>query len=140
MWNWFTRGRASPAKSSENQALKGAPVHARMKTYSADTGYVYQYVYRGYRPMTEGGGMEHVFEASRGGGQRFHVRIHLLDPEVEQCIRALGRELIGAERYALVKMSLFAALDEFTDLAQFETPLAPNAGELEGHLRTLGRI
>jgi hypothetical protein len=140
MWKWFTRRRASQAKPSEDQALKGAPVHARMKTYSAETGYVYQYVYRGYRPMREGGGVEHVFEATRGRGQQFRIIVHLLDPEVAQCARAVGRDLIGGERYALVKMSLFTALDDFTELAQFEEPLTPSANQMERYLRVLGRI
>jgi hypothetical protein len=140
MWKWFTRGRASQDTPSENEPLKGAPPRARTKTYSADTGYVYQYVYRGYRPLSAVGGMEHVFEATRGRTQHFRVMIHLLDPEVAQCARAVGRDLIGGERYALVKMSLFSALDHFTELAQFEKPLTPSAEVMEDYLRVLGRI
>jgi hypothetical protein len=126
-----------PPKAPE---FKGAPPHARVKTYSAETGYVYQYVYRGYRRMNNDRGDEHVFAANRDRRGDFEVTIHLLDSELAECIRAIGRELIGAERYALVKMTLFAALDEFRDTSEFGKPLVPDAAAMEESLRELGRI
>jgi hypothetical protein len=140
MWKWFLRRRAVEQVGPEVLELKGAPAHARTKTYSAETGFVYQYVYRGYRRMSDDGGMEHVFEASRDRQEHFPVTVHLLDAEVARCTQVVGRDLIGAERYALVKMSLFEALDEFADLSAFEKPLMPEAVKMEEFLRTLGRI
>jgi hypothetical protein len=140
MWKWFRGRRAVKDSGPGGPELKGAPAHARTKTYSAESGFVYQYVYRGYRRMSDDLGMEHVFEASRDRQAHFPVTVHLLDAEVARCARAVGRELIGAERYALVKMSLFEALDEFADLPAFEKPLTPDAVKMEEFLRTLGRI
>ena len=108
MWNWLRRRRTKQQVSAMSTALKGAPLHARVKTHSAETGFVYQYVYRGYRRLSDDCGTEHVFEANRDRKQHFSVTIHLLDTEVEQCAGIIGRELIAAERYALVKMTLFA--------------------------------
>lgn len=127
-------------KSPKAPEFKGAPPHARVKTYSAETGYVYQYVYRGYRRMADGRGDEHVFAANRDRTGDFQVTIYLLDSELAECIGAIGRELIGAEHYALVKMTLFAALDEFRDTSDFQKPLIPDAAVMEEHLRALGRI
>lgn len=144
MWDWL-RGRRPTRQASFPEELKGAPAHARVKTYSAETGFVYQYVYRGNRRLTDGLGTEHVFEAHvfqarKGQPRRLQITVRLLDAEVEQCRRSIGRELIAAELYALVKMTLFAALDHFGDAAELETPLVPGAAEMQEHLRVLGRI
>jgi hypothetical protein len=140
MWKWLRRKQTVRNRPPADEALKGAPLRARLKTYSAETGFVYQYVYRGYRPMTEARGTEHVFEANRDRKQSFRVTVHLLDVEIGRCVRSVGRELIGAEQYALVKMSLFSAFNELTDIAQFSAPLVPGAAEMEGYLRALGRV
>lgn len=132
MWKW--------SRTEKQPELKGAPPHARVKTFSAETGYVYQYVYRGYRRAIDGLADEHSFTVNRDRKQDFAVTVHLLDSELAQCVRAIGRELIGAERYALVKMTLFAALDSVREITDFDTPLVPDAAAMEAHLRTLGRI
>ena len=46
--------------------LTGAPAVRRMKSYSAQSGYVYQYFYEGQRPFRSGGesGIEFVFTVS----------------------------------------------------------------------------
>ena len=52
---WF---RKKPAP------LAGRPAVRRQKTYSAQTGYVYQYFYEGYRPSSGERGTEYVFDVS----------------------------------------------------------------------------
>lgn len=141
MWNWLRRGgRQQQKPAPEEDKLKGAPAHARTKTFSAEAGFVYQYVYRGYRRMGDNRGTEYVFEANRDRKQTFEVKVQLLDAEVALCVDAIGRELINAERYALVKMTLFAALDRACELQEFQQALVPTAVEMDEHLRVLGRV
>jgi hypothetical protein len=140
VWNWLRR-RTNPRTKPTESDLKGAPNSPRTKTYSANTGYVYQYVYRGYRKISEGvSGTEYVFTATRDRVNNFSIRIRLLDSALAQCAGAAGRELLGAEHYALAKMTLFDVLDSAADLEELQKLLEPQGGKLEQHLRTLGRI
>src|ERR1039457_3896517 len=58
MWRNFFSKKPVP--------LSGAPAVRRLKTYSAQSGYVYQYFYEGQRPFPSGGesGLEFVFTVS----------------------------------------------------------------------------
>jgi len=137
MWRWFGRNK-KPEAGSEIEVLRGAPAHARTKTYSAETGFVYQYVYRGYRLLPDS--IEFVFEASRSRNQSLAINIRLCDSALAECARQVGRELLTNERYAIAKMTLFAAFDEYPDTAQLSVPLIPHAQDMERHLRVLGRV
>jgi hypothetical protein len=140
VWNWLRR-RTNPPEKPKDSDLKGTPPSPRTKTYSANTGYVYQYVYRGYRQISEPAfGTEYVFAATRDRRNTFPVTIRLLDSELATCAAKTGRELLNAEHYALAKMTLFNALDSIADLQQLQAPLVPEGTELEEHLRTLGRV
>jgi hypothetical protein len=86
----------------------------RLKTYSAQSGYVYQYCYEGQRPF------------QRSGRQRNGVCVqHVGRPENLASLQgrpatgrvawweaAHGRRLSATERYAIAKMALFQAFDE----------------------------
>ncbi len=133
IWNWFRATRAPETP------LKGAPAHTRTKTYSAETGYVYQYVFRGYRTLSGPGGTEFIFETSRDRKEHFDIVIRLLDTAVAECAERIGREILGAERYALAKMTLFWAFDGL-DPGRLTGVLAPDAGQMAAHLLALGRI
>ncbi len=52
--------------SRKPQPLSGAPAVRRQKTYSGQSGYVYQYYYEGHRPFQHGRekGTEFVFDVS----------------------------------------------------------------------------
>jgi hypothetical protein len=140
VWNWLRR-RTKPQAKPKQSDLKGAPSSPRTKTYSANTGYVYQYVYRGYREISEvGSGTEYVFSVTRDRKNSFPIKIRLLDSALASCAAGAGRELLKAEYYALAKMTLFDALDSVADENELQMPLAPQGTELEQHLRTLGRI
>ena len=78
--------------SKKPAALTGAPPVRRMKTYSAQSGYVYQYYYEGYRPFRSAGesGSEFVFtislfqafdDRSNPGLMRDAVRVRPADVE-----------------------------------------------------------
>src|SRR5215467_9910484 len=84
-----------------------------MKSYSAQSGYVYQYSYEGYRASeAHGGCVEFVFSASADRSTWRDLSVLIPDASVHHWEHAHGRELSSTERYAIAKMALFAAFDE----------------------------
>ena len=94
--------------------LVGAPAVRRQKTYSGQSGYVYQYLYEGYRPAGRdaGSGTEYVFDVSADRRTSFSVSVFISDSALRRWEQAHGRPLQGNERYAVAKMALFRAFDE----------------------------
>jgi hypothetical protein len=85
-----------------------------MKSYSAQSGYVYQYFYEGQRPFRSGGesGIEFVFTVS-AGRKTFHpVSVLVSEAALQTWEQAHAHPLSSTERYAISKMSLFQAFDE----------------------------
>lgn len=113
--------------------LQGAPAVRRLKSYSAATGFVYQYVYEGFRRRDSD--VEYVFAvtADRATYQRTPVR---LADGVLQAWAGAHRPLAGAEPFALAKLSLLAALDARApdDLG---LPVTPSLDEIAAHAATL---
>lgn len=100
---------------SRNAApLAGAPEIRRVKTFSAQSGYVYQYYFDGRRPFGRGveAGTEYVFQASADRKNLRAVSVLVGDAVLRLWERERGRELSAAERYAVAKMALFQAFDE----------------------------
>ncbi len=118
------------------QPLTGAPQIRRQKTYSAQSGYVYQYYYTGHRPFPEG--TEYVFEVSADRKQFFPVSVFLPAISLEPWQQTHGRELITAERYAIAKLSLFHAFDERPQPSLMRQHVHVRAADVEGVLATLG--
>jgi hypothetical protein len=85
-----------------------------MKTYSANSGYVYQYYFAGQRTANrEGrGGTEYVFQVSADRKTECAVSVFVEDSLVDGWVLANGRELRGPHRYAIAKIALRNALDE----------------------------
>jgi len=92
--------------------LTGAPTIRRQKTYSAQSGYVYQYFYEGQRPSSPDGGTEYVFDVSADRKTSAPVSVIISAEAVESWQREAGRTLSDTERYAIAKMALFQACDE----------------------------
>ena len=92
--------------------LTGAPAVRRQKTYSAQSGYVYQYFYEGQRPTSPDPGTEYVFDVSSDRKTSAPVSVFVSTEALENWQRETGRTLSGAERYAIAKMALFQAFDE----------------------------
>lgn len=94
--------------------LTGAPVRRRLKTYQAESGYVYQYVYLGKRE--EGSGARfleaYVFEASADRKTWFQTAILLRRSALSPWQAEQGRELAAPERYAVAKIALMRVMDE----------------------------
>lgn len=140
MWKWL-KSRTNPREKPVESALKGAPGVPRTKTYSAETGYVYQYVYRGYREFPDSpSGTDYIFSVSRDRKLVFPVTIRLLDAALSECAVVSGREILNVEQYALAKMALFEGFDRVDAEEEWRAPLTPNGSEMASHLRTLGRI
>ena len=112
-----------------------------MKTYSAQSGYVYQYFYEGHR------------DYRAGGERRRRVRLHRVVRSQERRTkrrcwsairrsargsRAHGRELSLTERYAVAKIALFQAFDERPDPAQMRDEVRVRNADVEGIIETLG--
>lgn len=102
----------------------------RVKSYSSETGYVYQYhffeVHRSRRGSLEGS--EYVYMVSADRKTAFPLKIFVRHDALREWTRQTGRELTGTEEYAVAKMRLFQAFDEIEALA---TPLAPGAAHPE---------
>ena len=133
MWTWLTRGEKRPPEAE----LKGAPAHPRKKTYSAETGYVYQYLYKGFRIATSG--VQFVFEATQGRAE-FQITVLLTNTALAECETVVGREILHQEHYAIVKMAIFAAFNRVADPSAFHWELAPDQDAILAHLKTLDRI
>lgn len=86
----------------------------RQKTYSGQSGYVYQYYYEGRRQARFGGdeGLEYVFSVSADRKTHFPVSVFLMEAAVAEWERRHDRPLHDNERYAVAKMALFQAFDE----------------------------
>lgn len=133
MLNWLF-GRSTPPP------LRGAPAVRREKSYSAQTGYVYQYYYEGYRPGEREGrpGQEYVFHVSSGRRQAFPLTVFLPQAVVAAWEQRHGRSLSPTEQYAAVKMTLFQAFDERGELGAATGDLEVDGAGLAAHLETLG--
>jgi hypothetical protein len=120
--------------------LAGAPAVRRMKTYSAQSGYVYQYFYEGHRPFDAGGerGTEFVFQISADRKSWTDLAVLVSAPAIESWERANARELTAAERYAIAKIALFQAFDERPGPAQMREAVRVRNADIDGIVETLG--
>ena len=119
--------------------LRGAPAVRRQKTYSAQTGFVYQYFYEGYRPSERGGraGNEYVFQVSSDRKSSFPLTVFLAGAAMEAWQQGHGRGLSLTEQYAAVKMALFQTFDEQAELGPANAEVEIDAAAIETLLTTL---
>jgi hypothetical protein len=92
--------------------LAGVPAVRRQKTYSAQSGYVYQYFYEGHRPSSAERGTEYVFDVSSDRKTSSPVSVVISDAAVATWQNESGRTLSATEQYAIAKMALFQVFDE----------------------------
>lgn len=111
--------------------LRGAPPVRRLKSHSAQSGYVYQYFYEGYQEQS--GITDYVFSASADRKTWFAIRVSLPASSIA------GRNLAGNERYAIAKMALFQAFDERPDPSTMREPVLIREPDATAILETLGR-
>ena len=91
----------------------------RVKSYSAATGYVYQYYFYEVEKARRGdaSGTEYVYMVSLDRKKVFPVKIFVVKNALEKWSARTGQELTGTEEYAVAKMRLFQAFDEIEGLA-----------------------
>ena len=126
--------------SKKEAALSGAPPVRRLKTYSAQSGYVYQYYYEGQRPFSAGGesGTEFVFSISADRKSWRPNRVLLADSAVAAWEAAHARELSATERYAIGKLALFQAFDERETPALMKDDVRVRHADVEVIVEMLG--
>ena len=119
--------------------LRGAPEVRREKTYSADTGYVYQYFYEGYREASRDSaeGIEFVFSVTADRKTRHPVSVFISNDSLAEWSLENSRELTHTEQYAIAKMGLFQAFDEQEELHRGGGDVRVTAGQVAEHCSTL---
>ena len=112
----------------------------RVKTHSAQTGYVYEYYFVGKRRTlpAEAPGTEFVFDVSADRKTRFAVSVFVTDEAVSGWTLSHGRSLTGPEQYAAAKLRLLRGFDDIADMLQAGRRLTLDAGELGELLSGLG--
>jgi hypothetical protein len=119
--------------------LTGAPPVRRLKTYSAQSGYVYQYSYEGYRPLTGSeSGVEFVFSISPDRKNWHPTSVRVGDAALADWEQAHERQLSSTERYAVAKMALFQAFDERAVPEQMKEPIRLRQADVDAIIETLG--
>ena len=111
----------------------------RIKAYSAESGYVYQYQFQDVHPAKQGGaaGNEYVYYVSADRKSMFPIRIFVRRDALDQWTKQTGRVLTGTEEYAVAKMRLFQALDEVEDFATKRPDLVVDGANLGALLERL---
>ncbi len=111
-----------------------------MKTYSAQSGYVYQYYYEGQRTFRAGGerGVEFVFRFSADRKTWDTVSVFSSDEAIAAWQAEHERQLSGAERYGISKMALFQAFDERSDPARMKNDVRLRPADIAAIAETLG--
>ncbi len=120
--------------------LAGAPAVRRQKTYSAQSGYVYQYFYEGQRQAgtRSADGTEFVFRVSADRKTWMAISVVLAARSVQAWEHAHGRELSSTERYAVAKLALFQAFDERAAPALLRDEVLVRNADIEGIVERLG--
>ena len=126
--------------SKKQKPLTGAPNVRRMKTYSAQSGYVYQYFYEGHRPYLAGeeSGTQFVFSLSADRKTWRPLEVTLPDGALVAWQTAHGRGLSSTECYAVAKLALFQALDERPAPGDMKHPVRVRPADVEAITETLG--
>jgi hypothetical protein len=120
--------------------LTGAPAVRRLKSYSAQSGYVYQYFYEGQRPFRSSGesGIEFVFTVSPDRKAFHPVSVLVSESALLGWEQAHDHALSSTERYAISKMALFQAFDERATPDLMKQEVRVRAADVAAINETLG--
>src|SRR5512134_3844946 len=132
MFGWLKNRRETP--------LSGAPAVRRQKSYSAQSGYVYQYFYQGNRPAIREReqGQEFVFEVTADRKTSFPVSVFVSEPVVVDWQNLHNRALSSTERYAIAKMALFQAFDDRRTPGEMREEVRVRTADVQAILDILG--
>ncbi len=111
----------------------------RVKSYSAATGYVYQYYFYEVEKSRRGSspGTEYVYMVSVDRKKVVPVRIFVRQDALEKWSAQSGQQLTGTEEYAVAKMRLFQAFDEIEGFSFKPPDLTVDSSNLETLLSQL---
>ncbi len=107
----------------------------RVKTYSAQSGFVYEYRFVAHG--TEKDGDRYRFSATENRRSLPDIILFLPSSAVEAWETAERRTLNPTERYAVAKLALFAALDDAGHPDRIPHPVTVNPAQVRGILETL---
>jgi hypothetical protein len=114
----------------------------RIKTYTGQTGYVYQYYFVGKRPALDGDSeapsTEFIFDVTADRKTMFAVSIFLHPEALDAWATDCGRSLSAPEQYAAVKLRLMQAFDEIPDMRNHGRRLRLEADSLAALLKSIG--
>ncbi len=119
MFSWF---------SKNVETLKPLPLSQREKSYSAASGLVYQYLFKGML------GRKHVFRVSADRNTHFEVAVELTEDALAACAARMGSALRWNEEYALAKLSLFHAFDDAETAESLTQTVVPPSQSLLEHM------
>ncbi len=105
--------------AANNRCMAKPQVAHRIKSYSAATGYVYQYCFVEVRPARRGfsAGTEYIYVVSVDRQENFPLAVFVRKSAVEKWSQRENLKLSGTEEYAIAKMRLFQAFDEVENLS-----------------------
>ena len=113
----------------------------RMKTYTGEMGFVYQYYFVGKRPALPedpaAPATEFIFDVTADRKTMVSSSVFLKPEALRAWARGHGRELNDTEQYAVAKMRLFRAFDRVESFAQEGRRLQVDAADIEGLLEGL---
>lgn len=114
----------------------------RLKTYTAQTGYVHDYYFVGKRPALVDDPLapatEFIFDISSNRKTTCAVSVFLPPRALEDYAANHGRSLSEPEQYAAVKLRLMQAFDEITDMLRDGRRLTIDAEALSAFLESVG--
>ena len=114
----------------------------RMKTYTSQTGYVYQYYFVGKRPALDGDpeapSTEFIFDVTSDRKTTFAVSIFLRPEARDAWAARSGRTLSEPEQYAGVKLRLMQGFDEIPDMRNHGRRLRLGGETLLALLKSIG--
>ncbi len=114
----------------------------QLKTYSAQSGYVYQYYFVGQRAALaedpEAPSTEYIFDVSSDRKTTFAVSIFLPPAALAAWAAKYGRELVEPEQYAAAKLRLLQGFDEIPDMLHEGRRLRLDGGQIIELLDSIG--
>ncbi len=114
----------------------------RLKTYTAQTGYVYQYYFVGQRDALatdpEAPATEYIFDVTSDRKTTYAVSVFLGPAAIAAWSAARGRALSQPECYAAVKLRLMQGFDEIPDMLNSGRRLRVEASQICDLLDSIG--
>ncbi len=115
----------------------------RQKTYTAQTGLVYQYYFVGKRAAIEpqdAPATEYVFDVTHDRKTVFAVSVFLREDALSDWQGRHGRPLAETEQYALAKLRLHKGFDDIPDLLGAGRRLQVDPESVDELLEPLGLV